>query len=287
MENGYEIAQNTPSFKKIEVSSVLFSEYKCLEERAVFPAWSHLNYFIYVLEGKKKWCTLENSYMVHPNEVLFVKKGANIIHKYFDVDFCALVIFIPDGYIRSLILNDINLGSNILHQPSDSVIPLKLDQTLDAYFASLLSYFYNDTEPSTQLLELKFKELLINILTMPTNPMIGAHFMEIAQNLRPDLKSIMEANFIYNLSMTDFAKLTNRSLSTFHRDFHEVFGVSPGKWLYKKRLQHAKRLLEMTDKKVFQVAFECGFENPSHFHRSFKKENGITPLKFQKAKQLV
>ena len=78
MENGFDIAKNTPTFKKIEVSSLMFSEYRCMSEESVFTSWSHVNYFIYVLEGKKKWQTLDNNYMVHAGEVIFVKKGAKI-----------------------------------------------------------------------------------------------------------------------------------------------------------------------------------------------------------------
>lgn len=282
MDNGYDIALSTPSFKKIEVTSVLFSEYKCLEEREVFTSWSHLNYFIYVIEGKKKWKTLKNSYLVNPKEVLFVKKGANIIHKYFDVDFCALVIFVPDHYIRNLIVQEPNLATHITKYETDSVIPLRLDPTLESYFTSLLTYFHNDAEPSSYLMELKFKELLVNILTMPYNRELASYFSELAQNHKPDLKSVMEANFRYNLSMSEFARLTHRSLSTFHRDFQQIYGESPGRWLAKKKLQLAGKLLQMTDKKIYEIAFECGFENPSHFIRVFKKENGITPLNYQK-----
>jgi len=288
MGNGYDIAQNNPTFKKIEVSSLMFSEYRCMEEKSIFTAWSHLNYFIYVLEGKKKWRTLEHSYMVHANEVLFVKKGANIIHKFFDSDFCAMVIFIPDTYIRDFISKKPEIGSHQKNnRSSDSVIPLKMDRTLSTYFTSMLDYFFNQEKPSKYLMEIKFQELLVNILSLPHNPEIGSHFKDIAQDVKPSIKNIMEANFIYNLSLEEFARLTHRSLSTFNRDFFSAYGTPPGKWLTKKRLLHAKRLLENTNQKIYEVAFDCGFESPAHFTRVFKTENGITPLKFQKAQLSV
>nr|WP_321230994.1 AraC family transcriptional regulator [uncultured Psychroserpens sp.] len=288
MGNGYDIAKNNPTFRKIEVSSLMFSEYRCMEEKSIFTAWSHLNYFIYVLEGKKKWRTLQHSYMAHANEVLFVKKGANIIHKFFDSDFCAMVIFIPDAYIKDFISQKPEIGSNLKHNiESDSVIPLKLDRTLNTYFASMLEYFFNEEKPSKYLIEIKFQELLVNILSLSSNPEIGSHFKQIAQNLKPSIKNIMEANFIYNLSLDEFARLTHRSLSTFNRDFYTIYKTSPGKWLAKKRVLHAKKILESTQQKIYEVAFDCGFESPAHFTRVFKNENGITPLKFQKAQLSV
>ncbi|MDT7830430.1 AraC family transcriptional regulator [Pricia sp. S334] len=281
MQNIYNIATSQPEFKKIEVSSVLFSEYKCLEERSVFKAWSHLNFFVYVIQGKKKWRTLENSYMVHANEALFVKKGANIIHKFFDVQFCALMIFIPDDFIKDLIAEKPKIALGQKRVESDSVIPLKLDKTLSTYFSSLYAYFFNEEKPSPHLMEIKFKELLVNLLSLPINPKIGSYFMDVAQREKPSVEYIMESNFIHNLSLKEFAELTCRSLSTFKRDFKNRYGTSPGRWLTEKRLQHAERLLETTDQKIYEVAFECGFESPSHFTRVFKKKQGTSPLQYK------
>lgn len=284
MGNGYDIAINTPTFKKIEVSSLMFSEYRCTEEKSIFTTWNHLNYFIYVLEGKKKWRTLEHSYMVHAKEVLFVKKGANVIEKYFDSDFCAMVIFIPDSYVKDFMSQKPEIGANQESSlQSDSAIPLKMDRTLSTYFTSMLDYFFNQERPSKYLMEIKFQELLVNILSLPYNPEIGSYFKQISQEVKPSIENIMEANFVYNLSLEKFARLSHRSLSTFNRDFYIAYGISPGKWLTKKRLLHAKRLLENTNRKVYEVAFDSGFESPAHFARVFKNENGITPLKFQKA----
>ncbi len=288
MGNGYDIAKRTPTFKKIEVSSLMFSEYRCAETKSIFTAWNHLNYFIYVLEGKKKWRTLENSYMVNANEVLFVKKGANIIEKYFDSDFCAIVIFIPDSYVKGFMSQKPEIGANLKSSlQSDSAIPLKMDRTLSTYFTSILDYFSNDEKPSKYLIEIKFQELLVNILSLPSNPEIGSYFKQIAQEVKPSIKNIMEANFVYNLSLVDFARLSHRSLSTFNRDFYGIYKTSPGKWLSKKRLFHAKKLLENTNLKIYEVAFDSGFESPAHFARVFKSENGITPLKYQKAQLSV
>jgi AraC-like DNA-binding protein len=53
--------------------------------------------------------------------------------------------------------------------------------------------------------------------------------------------------------------------------------------LLKRRLEHAKYLLEVTDFNINQLAFETGFENASHFIRVFKQAYGTTPLQFNKS----
>src|SRR5258708_25862762 len=87
----------------------------------------------------------------------------------------------------------------------------------------------------------------------------------------------MEDNFCYNLKLEVYAELSNRSLSTFKRDFEKFFHSTPGKWLLEKRLHHALHLMSNQNKTVSEAAFESGFENPSHFSRAFKIRFGKGP----------
>jgi hypothetical protein len=103
MQNIFELAIKTPQFKRLMVSDVLFTEYKCMEEHPIFKIWSHLNCFIFVISGKKGFITIHDRYEVHANEAVFLKKVGNIVHKFFDTDFCALMIFLPDDYIRCVV----------------------------------------------------------------------------------------------------------------------------------------------------------------------------------------
>lgn len=88
----------------------------------------------------------------------------------------------------------------------------------------------------------------------------------------------MNRDFTYNVSISQFAYLTGRSLSTFKRDFSKLFGTSPEKWLQKKRLDLAHYLLTQKRQRPTDVYLEVGFENLSHFSTSFKKQFGINPV---------
>jgi len=87
----------------------------------------------------------------------------------------------------------------------------------------------------------------------------------------------MEANYTYNLSMADYAKIAGRSMASFKREFSLLYKTTPGKWLIQRRLEYAAMLLNNSAKAVNEVAFESGFENPSHFSRSFKQNFGMPP----------
>jgi len=91
----------------------------------------------------------------------------------------------------------------------------------------------------------------------------------------------MEANFRYNLSLEDYARLCHRSLSSFKRDFHRHFKQPPGRWLLRKRLEYAAGLLHNPRMTVSEVAFESGFEDVSHFSRVFKEHFKQPPVQFR------
>ena len=88
----------------------------------------------------------------------------------------------------------------------------------------------------------------------------------------------MEANYTFNLTIEEFARISQRSVGTFKREFHEYYQTTPGKWLTQKKLEYAKQLLDLNQKNVSEIAYASGFENLSHFSRIFKEKYGLSPL---------
>ncbi len=165
------------------------------------------------------------------------------------------------------------------------IFPLQSKEVLTAYFDSLLSYFNQSKPPAKSLLKLKFEELIINIISNEKNLPVINHFKNLYECSKISLPEIMASNFTSHLTLEEFARLCGRSLSTFKRDFLKNYGISPGNWLKKKRLEYARYLLETTDKNIYEIIFDAGFKNRSHFIKIFKNEYGTTPLKFRSLKQ--
>jgi transcriptional regulator GlxA family with amidase domain len=92
----------------------------------------------------------------------------------------------------------------------------------------------------------------------------------------------MEANYTFNLTLSEFARICQRSLSAFKREFTETYHISPGKWILEKRLAHARYLLKTSLKNVNEIATESGFDSPTHFSRTFKEKYGLPPLQYRK-----
>ena len=284
MMNMYETIRDNLHFNKFVVGELLFVEYKCPIEQDVAGVWTPMDYFVHVVSGKKTWRTTEGSWTLEKGQTLFFKKGVAIVHQDFKEDFCLLVFFVSDEFIRDVVreiagqLNDQH-DSEPLHK---GAIIVNNDVTLAAYFQSMLAYFIGTAKPADTLLTLKLKELIVSILLGGSNRELAGYFQSLLKSDAPPLPQIMEANFCYNLGLEDFAKLTHRSLSTFKRDFQKHYNLPPGKWLLQKRLDYSAVLLKNRVLNVSQVALDCGFEDLSHFSRAFKDKFGTSPVNYRK-----
>jgi AraC-like DNA-binding protein len=83
------------------------------------------------------------------------------------------------------------------------------------------------------------------------------------------------------LSVEQLAEENAMSVSSFHRAFKRVTGDSPIQYLKKIRLEKAKGLLVHQGMRVNAVAYEVGYESPSHFSREFKRYYKVPPSEAQ------
>jgi AraC-like DNA-binding protein len=125
------------------------------------------------------------------------------------------------------------------------------------------------------------KELLLNLIN--SDPLLTAYFNTLSESDKPSLRQIMEKNYCYKLRLEDYAELCHRSLSTFKRDFQQIYNETPGKWIMKRRVEKAANILANSNLSVTGVAFETGFEDLSHFSRVFKQVTGKNPTDYKKS----
>ncbi len=66
--------------------------------------------------------------------------------------------------------------------------------------------------------------------------------------------------------------------------FIEALGCTPGHAIRHARLEHAKQYLAASDNTIADVAGLCGYSEQSKFSNFFKRQTGMTPMQFRKAK---
>ena len=281
MTNMLDFIRASDFYKKFEVDDLLFVEFKCPYDDGKSGIWWHNNFFAFILGGKTLLKTPQNEFHLKPGDCFFAKKGCVLSMSETEEDFCEVLIFLPDNFIKTVIKkHKVSLSEASSAYKPDTVIPLASDEVLQVYFQSLLSYFSMPQPPAPALLKLKFEELIIQIISGNHHKPLKSYFGEVCAHAKPSIKEIMDANFFSNLSLNEFARLCSRSLSGFKKEFMDMYQTTPGKWLMEKRLQYGKYLIETTDMNIDEVCIDSGFENRSHFIRVFKNKFGVTPGKF-------
>ena len=149
---------------------------------------------------------------------------------------------------------------------------------MEGFFHSLVSYFSADQYPSKELLNSKLREAVFVLLQLSPN-LIPVLF-DFAAPYKIDLHDFMEENFRSNLTVEQFAHFAGRSLTSFKHDFNDIFHLTPQRWLSRRRLQEARRLMK-EGAKANDIYLKVGFKNLSHFSSAFKKEYGIPPSKLK------
>jgi AraC-like DNA-binding protein len=90
----------------------------------------------------------------------------------------------------------------------------------------------------------------------------------------------IEANYADpDFSVADVAARLKLSVRYVQDILHET-GIGFSERVLELRLQEACNLLSrahMTNRKVSDIAFSCGFNNLSYFHRAFRRRFGVTP----------
>lgn len=105
-----------------------------------------------------------------------------------------------------------------------------------------------------------------------------------ATRMRAYVEDLSE-NFFEATNLDAAASTLGLSRRRFTQLFREVTGTSWLAYVRKLRIDHAKKLLESTDRTVLSVAFECGFEDLSTFYRAFKRETDESPNKWRQARE--
>lgn len=83
------------------------------------------------------------------------------------------------------------------------------------------------------------------------------------------------------MSVDDLARRSVLSTCYYMRKFKEYQSVTPHQYVKAVRLRNARQLLSTTSLSIEEIAERCGFSNASHFIKTFRDADGLTPLQFR------
>ncbi len=127
------------------------------------------------------------------------------------------------------------------------------------------------------LLDLLLTELLTSTESLSTNQ--RGNSSEVISTLLDYIHSHYPEDIVFE----KMAKTFGISRTLLFSEFKRYTGFTPAVYLMKIRIRQAKLLLANTSLSIEAVSMQTGFNDAGHFSQIFKKEVGITPLKYRKA----
>ncbi|MEM9721724.1 MAG: helix-turn-helix transcriptional regulator [Bacteroidota bacterium] len=245
-----------------QISDILFSEYDYLEDQTDWHY--HENpYFMYVLEG--------NLYDVNKKCKTTCPSGSFLLHNWQEAHFNSKESIHASGFHIELERSwfeknniDITLweGSKLIKNP-------KLHHILAKLYAE-----FNFADVHSQLsCELLVCELCDNIekekiYSLEKHPSWLASFIEI----------IHHSNEPFNL--TSLSQQLGIHAGHLSRAIPQYFDTTLGDYIRQVKVKKALEFMISTNKSLFDISYECGFSDQSHFSRTFKRYMGMTPRAF-------
>ncbi len=103
---------------------------------------------------------------------------------------------------------------------------------------------------------------------------------ENVERLKPALE-LLNKNYNQPFNLRATAKAVKMNPTSMSDLFRQTFGTPPSRYLMDLRLRRAQNLLLTTDRRIVDIAAECGFEDPLYFSRAFRKRCRVSPRKFR------
>jgi AraC-like DNA-binding protein len=233
------------------------------------------------MEGQKDVRFADRAVSIDDRQAVLIASGNFLLTECIGTTcFKCLFFFFTDNKVSDFLLKHEKFtahGASALPATRDSYFVADKDPYIHQFIHSLYQSFTLPDALSQPILDLRLEEILLYLTEKYKQPFITCLKSLLSDERVLSFRSIVEKNTASTLSVEEIAFLCNMSLSTFKRKFVEIYGVSPGKWLQRKRLGKAKELMIEKKLKASEIFMDFGYNNLSSFSAAFKNEFGYSP----------
>jgi len=206
-----------------------------------------------------------------------------------DKEYRSTLFFFNNEHLTSffikydMLINEISSQQENLEEP---FLVLKKDEFITNYISSLKIIEKKSSHISSQLLQLKFEELMLHLLEKYPREILS--FKPRTQEAYSDIeiRKAVEENITNNLTLSELAFLCHTSISTFKRKFVKLYSVSPSQYFLQRKMEIAASLL-LLNENPSEVFHKVGYESHSSFSQAFKQIYGTSPKQYQQQKMTL
>lgn len=243
--------------------------------------------FLYMLEGQIDYKTQLQSVSIPVNEAVLLKCGnyfsqmkSSTLSKNNQI---VIVHFHPE-ILKKIYDTDLpKIFQKPAKEPSLDInlTQINNDFLIQKYIESLLFYFDNPTLINEDLLLIKLKEIILLLCQTKNAPVIQQILSQLFSPTSFTFKQVIESYFYQHIAIEELAQITNLSLSSFKREFKKNYNDSPANYIRNKKLEKAAELLLISDERITDIAFDCGFNDLANFSTLFHEKYSQTPSNFR------
>lgn len=240
--------------------------------------------FLYMLKGKMQFQFDDGHINIPTNHALLlncINSGNRIGDLNNSNGEIVIVTFHPD-ILRKIYERELPLifdkSDKIANQSSGKV---NNDFLIQKYIEGLLFYFENPSLVNEEILVLKLKEIVLLLSQTQDAETIRVILSQLFSPATYTFKQIIEANLFSQVSVEELAQKSNLSVSSFKREFKKLYNDSPANYIKNKRLERAAELLLVSDKRITDIAFDCGFSDLANFTKNFRDKYNVTPTGYR------
>ena len=231
----------------------------------------------YVVRGRETFFDADgDETTVAPGDTLLVPRHHHMVSEFSSGNgpLEAFLFFISDTVISEFLAAT---SRQAVSTPASKTALFAGSASLRGYVEALPKV-YADLCATPPLVKAKLLELLLLLrLHDPEDQLLSFLVHENANRARRNIKQVMRAHALADLSVADYATLSGRSVSAFQRDFKREFGETPSVWLRRARLEHAREQVISGQDTIAHIAMAAGFADTSHFIKAYKSLFNETP----------
>ena len=153
--------------------------------------------------------------------------------------------------------------------------------TLRQHFQNTNSYLKEHVGHRDETAEnIKMTEL-IYLISSQGDDCLKSRLLRSLDRDQENFEQMIYDHIFTQISIEELASKSNRSLTSFKKEFRRHFRIPPHKWFVQQRLVHSRLLLLSTNKSISEIGNECSFPNTSHYIKLFKRCYKMTPASYR------
>lgn len=176
--------------------------------------------------------------------------------------------------------------AGLLFFGSQAVPVIRLDESEQQKFMTLHKVFLEEMETRDTIQAEMLRMLLSRFIIKTTRLLkVGGQYVseyEGNMDIYREFNMLVENHFKEAHNVSFYAKKLHKSPKTLSNSFSK-YEKSPLQLIHDRIILEAQRQLTYTDKTTKEIAFDIGFDDPSHLSRMFKKQTRRSPSDFKKS----